>query len=88
MKLLLVPEQKITAGKASCAFWALEWLLLRMGALMSLQMLKSRKGALAGTADMRSRLIGLWWWEVVHSLVGSAGWVDSTVGGGGVGSIG
>lgn len=43
MKLLLVPKQEVSAGEASCAFWALEWLLLGMRAFMTLQMLESRK---------------------------------------------
>lgn len=64
MELLLVSQQQIATGKASGAFWALKWLLLRVGTLVSLEMLESRKRTLAGSADMRARLVGLWRGEV------------------------
>lgn len=52
-------EQQIAPRKASCAIWALERLLLCMRALMTLQVLQSRKGATASGADMGPRLVCL-----------------------------
>lgn len=59
MELLLVAQQQVSAGKASRALGALEGLLLGVGALVTLQMLETCEGPLAGGADMRSGLIGL-----------------------------
>jgi hypothetical protein len=41
MKLLLVPQQEVAAGKASCTFGAFEWLLLRVRTFVTLEMLES-----------------------------------------------
>jgi hypothetical protein len=59
MQLLLMPEQQITTSKASCAIGAFKGLLLGVRALMTLQVLQSRKGATAGSTDMRPGLVCL-----------------------------
>jgi len=43
MELLLVSQQQIPPGEASCTLGTLERLLLGVGALMALEMLQSRK---------------------------------------------
>lgn len=59
MELLLVPQQEIPAGKASRALLAFEGFLLGMRSLVSFQVFQSCERTSAGTADMRSRLVGL-----------------------------
>lgn len=59
MQLLLMPEQQITTSEASCAIGAFKGLLLGVRALMTLQVLQSRKGATAGGTDMGPRLVCL-----------------------------
>ena len=81
MELLLMAQQQIAAGEASCAFGALERLLLCVGAFMSLQMLEASKGSLASSAHVRSGLICLWRGEVGRRLGGvdrnGRGWGES-----------
>ena len=72
MQLLLMAQQQIASGKASRALGAFEWLLFRMRALMTFQMLQASEGPRAGCTDMGARLIGLWWWKVI-TLVGIDG---------------
>ena len=57
MQRPLVTQQHITTGEASCAFGTLEGFLLGVGALVSLEMLRSDEGALAGPANVRARLV-------------------------------
>jgi hypothetical protein len=57
VQLLLVSQEEVAAGKASCAVWALERLLLGVRALMALEMLESGKGATASGADVGPRLV-------------------------------
>ena len=59
VQLLLMTEQEIAARKAAGAVGTLKGLLLRMGTLMALQVLQSRKGATASSANVRPRLISL-----------------------------
>jgi hypothetical protein len=54
-----MPQQQISAGKAPGALWALERLLLCVGALVALQVLQAGKRPCTGAADVRSRLVGL-----------------------------
>lgn len=59
MELLLVAQEQVAPGKTSCAFGALERLLLGMRPLMSFQMLEPGERALAGCTNVRARLVGL-----------------------------
>ncbi len=59
VKLLLVAQQQVPTSKASCALGTLKGLLLGVRAFVPLQMLEAGEGALAGSADMRTRLVGL-----------------------------
>jgi hypothetical protein len=69
MQLLLMAEQQIAARKAAGTVGAFKGLLLRMGSLVALQVLQSRKRATAGSADMRPRLVGLGRRDVpIHGL--------------------
>jgi hypothetical protein len=84
VELLLVTQQQVSAGEASRAFGALEGLLLCVGALVAFQVLEAGKGALAGCADVRAGLIGLWWGEGGGSFcVDGDGGGDRVVGVGG-----
>jgi hypothetical protein len=65
MELLLVPQQEVAAGEAPRTLGALEGLLLGVGALVTLQVLKSSKCSIAGPADVRPRFVGLGGREVV-----------------------
>jgi hypothetical protein len=58
MELLLVTQQEISAGEASRALGTFEGLFLGVRPLVSFQVLQSGKGALAGCADVRARLVG------------------------------
>lgn len=64
MKLLLMSQKQVPACKTPCALWTLERLLFRMGSFVPLKMLEARKGALAGTTDVRTRFICFWRWVV------------------------
>lgn len=64
MQLLLVPQQQITSSKASCAVGAFERFLLGVRALMTLQVLQSRKRATASSTNMRPRLVCLGRWDI------------------------
>ena len=70
VQLLLVSQKQIPSGKASRALWTFERLLFGVRALVTLQVLQAGKGALAGLADMRARLVGLGWWEVARRRLG------------------
>lgn len=59
MQLLLMAEEEIPAHKAAGAIGAFERLLLRMRALMALEVLQSGEGAVASGADMGPRLVCL-----------------------------
>ena len=59
MQLLLVAQEQVTASKAPCAFGTLEWFLLGVRPLMSLEMLQAGERALASAADVGARFIGL-----------------------------
>lgn len=59
MKLLLVSQQQIATGKASCALGTLEGLFLCVGTLVTFQMLQSGKRALTSRAHMGAGFIGL-----------------------------
>jgi hypothetical protein len=63
MQLLLMAQQQVASRKATRALRALERLLLCVRALVSLQMLESRKRPRACRADVRPRLVSLWWRE-------------------------
>lgn len=73
MQLLLVTQEQIPSGKASCAFWTFKGLLFGVRSLMAFQMLQPGKGALAGPADMWTRLVGLGWGEIVIGGLGVYG---------------
>lgn len=60
MQLLLVPQQQITSSEASCTVRAFKGLLFGVRALMTLQVLQSRKGATTSSTNMGSRLVCLW----------------------------
>lgn len=64
MQLLLVAKQQIAAREAASAVGAFKRLLFRVGTLMALQVLQSRKGATASSANMGPRLVGLGRWDV------------------------
>lgn len=59
MKLLLVTQQQIPTREAPRAFRAFEWLFLRVGPLMALEMFQTRERTRAGLADVGPRLIRL-----------------------------
>lgn len=62
MKLLLMPQQQIASAKASRALITLKRLLLRMRKLMAIQMLSSRKSALASQTHVRT---WSWWFAAI-----------------------
>lgn len=59
MEFLLVPQEQVAAGEAARAFGALEGFLFGVGTLMTLQVLESSEGSIAGPADVRPRFVGL-----------------------------
>jgi len=59
MELLLMTQEEVAAGEASRAFRALEGLLFGVRPFVTLEVLQSCERALAGLADVRSRLVGL-----------------------------
>ncbi len=59
VQLLLMAQQQIAASKAPRTLRTLKRLFLGMRSLVAFQMLEPCKGALAGTANVGTRLVGL-----------------------------
>ena len=62
VQLLLMPQQQIASTKTPGTLITLKRLLLRVRKLMAIQMLSSRKSALAGQAHVRTRS---WWFAAI-----------------------
>lgn len=69
VEFLLVAQKEIPSGETPRAVWAFKGLLLGMRTLVAFQMLQTRERPGTCRADMRSRLVSLWWRNLFLGLI-------------------